>query len=224
MKIVIASSNPHKLAEIRAVFDEASEPAPAVQLIGLLDIGCEAEEPVEDQPTFEGNAALKARYYAIATGCPVLADDSGLVVDALGGAPGVHSARYAGVTGPRDVVDTANNQLLLQKLADTPPRHRTARFVCVMALCDPPVAGAAHDANGPAPVITQGQFEGRIIGPNESPRGNHGFGYDPLFYLPDLGKTSAELSPDHKNRISHRGQAARCMRDVIAKRLHANRH
>jgi XTP/dITP diphosphohydrolase len=212
MRILLATTNPHKLGEICAAVDQASPGL--VDLIGLDDLGDAGRgiiEPVEDQPTFEGNAVLKARHYAQAADMLCLADDSGLEVDALGGEPGVYSARYAGVAGPRSVVDPANNRLLLERLKDVPLHERTARFVCAMALCKPgrlsPLA------------LVRGTVEGRILLPEEGSdpahpecgRGTNGFGYDPLFYVDDLGCTTAELEPQAKNTISHRGRATRLM-------------
>jgi len=206
MKLLIATSNPHKIDEIMAVVREAGV---AMELLSLKDAGVEVPEPVEDQDTFEGNALLKARYYAQAAGLPCIADDSGLEVDALGGEPGVTSARYSGAAGGRDIVDPANNQKLLKELGDTPAAKRTARFVCAMALAWP---GQEHE-----PVVVRGTFEGRIITPDQAQdksqphkgRGANGFGYDPLFWLDGRGCTSAELSPQQKNDISHRGDATR---------------
>jgi XTP/dITP diphosphohydrolase len=218
MRILLASSNPHKLDEIRAVF--ATQGPLPVELVGLDDIDQDIDEPIEDQPTFEGNALLKARYYAEASGLPCLADDSGLEVDALDGEPGVRSARYAGVQGPRSVVDPVNNRLLLERLGDTPAERRTARFVCAMALVFPDTGNSKPD-KGAATV--RGTIEGRIIMPAQAAdparphlgRGMNGFGYDPLFFVPPLGRTTAELSPDQKNAISHRGQASRLMWDKL---------
>lgn len=223
MRILLASSNPHKLEEISAVFvqcateagPQQSEGASPIELVSLSDLHLDVPEPVEDADTFEGNAILKARYYADAARMHCLADDSGLEVDALHGEPGVRSARYAGVTGPRSVVDPANNRLLIERLGDAPPDRRGARFVCAMALCGPGAADAL--------VVVRGTVEGRILtrdeaGADARGRGDNGFGYDPLFYIPDLGRTTAQLPPQHKNRISHRGDAARKMwrRLVIA--------
>ena len=126
MQILIATSNPHKLDEIRAIAGE--HPAIALTFVGLSDIGLDIPEPVEDQPTFEGNAKLKAAYYAEHSGLVCLADDSGLEVDALGGEPGVLSARYSGVVGNREVVDPANNRKLMVSLGATPADQRAARF------------------------------------------------------------------------------------------------
>ena len=189
--ILLATGNRHKLAEVRPVLEPAG-----VRLEGLDSLDRSIPEPVEDQPTFAGNAELKARYYARQTGRVCLADDSGLVVDALHGEPGVYSARYAGVSGDRAEADAANNAKLLRALRDVPEDQRTARFVCVMALCSPDKTLA----------IVQGEVAGRIL---LAPRGVSGFGYDPVFYLPDLGYTAAQLTQEQKNAISHRGRAAR---------------
>ncbi len=215
MQLLIATSNPHKIDEIMAVAHEAGAD---LELASLKDAGIDVPEPIEDKDTFAGNALLKAEYYAKHAQMPCLADDSGLEVDALGGAPGVRSARYSGVAGGRDVVDPANNRKLLDELGDTPLKDRTARFVCAMALAWP---GGERP-----PVQVRGTFEGRIITPEQAEdpnhayagRGAHGFGYDPLFWLDDRGCTSAELDPAEKNAISHRGNAAR----LLLERLHAS--
>ena len=214
MHILIATSNPHKLDEIRAV--AAEHPELPLTFVGLSDIGLDVPEPVEDQLTFEGNAQLKAAYYAQQSGQPCLADDSGLEVDALGGEPGVLSARYSGAQGGRDVVDPANNRKLIEQLGDTSADQRTARFVCAMAFVDP--------ADSARSRVVRGTFEGRIITPDQaddpsSPwlgRGANGFGYDPLFWLPELRCTSAELAPQQKNQLSHRGDATRKMLAAMA--------
>lgn len=194
--LLIATSNPHKLEEISAILEPQG-----VRAIGLGDVSLEngelastLTEPVEDADTFEGNAAIKARYYAAKTGRPCLADDSGLEVDALGGDPGVLSARYAGAAGDRPTRDGANNAKLLRELADVPKEKRTARFVCAMCLASP---------DGAILATSRGEFEGIIT---DTPRGDNGFGYDPLLELPD-GRTSAELPPEEKNARSHRGAA-----------------
>ena len=212
MHLLIATSNPHKIDEIMAVVNEASAD---LALTSLKDAGVEVPEPVEDQDTFEGNALLKARYYANASGKPCMADDSGLEVDALGGAPGVISARYSGVAGGREIVDPANNKKLLEELGDTPASNRTARFVCAVAVAWP------NDERDPIQV--RGTFEGRIITPGQADdpahphagRGANGFGYDPLFWLETQGCTSAELPPQAKNAISHRGDATRKLLAVL---------
>lgn len=212
MKLLIATSNPHKIDEIMAVVREVGAD---LELASLKEAGVDVPEPVEDQDTFEGNALLKARYYAEHAQLPCLADDSGLEVDALGGAPGVISARYSGMTGGRDVVDPANNRKLLQELGDTPADQRSARFVCAMALVWP--------ISGHEPIQVRGTFEGRIILPQQAEdpehayagRGPNGFGYDPLFWLGDRNCTSAELSSEAKNAISHRGDATRKLLAVL---------
>lgn len=235
MRIVLATSNPHKRDEIAAIFESCGAGG-RVKLVTLDELGEASRtiaEPVEDGETFEANAIKKACYYARATGLPCLADDSGLEIDALGGEPGVYSARYSGATGDRAAVDLRNNRLVLEKLGPTPIEQRTARFVCAMALCvpsdgEPPawlvpwvvkahVVGAAE--GGRLLTCVRGTVDGRIIMPHEAAdpthpergRGENGFGYDPLFFLPDRGCTSAELSPEQKNAISHRGDAARKM-------------
>lgn len=208
MRILLATTNPHKVDEIAAVFDEQA--LGAVELLNLAHLGQTMDEPVEDQPSFEGNAVLKARYYAKATKVLCLAEDSGLEVDALDGQPGVRSARFSGVEGSRDVVDPANNRLLLQRLKGVSWSHRTARFVCAMALCDPERL---------APIaLVRGVMEGCILSEADGAdpatgqgRGDNGFGYDPIFEIDELGRTAAEVSPDEKNAVSHRGRAARLM-------------
>ncbi len=219
MKIVVATSNLHKVQEIREIFQAcAAEDGLAVPELATLDMaGMRGPEPSEDADTFLGNAQLKAVHYARAGQVACLADDSGLEVDALGGEPGVLSARYSGETGPRREVDLANNATLMQRLGDAPAARRTARFVCVMVLALPP---SPEDGDKPRIAATvRGSVEGRIITADEADdpsqpergRGEQGFGYDPVFLVPDLEKTTAELSPQEKNRISHRGHAARAM-------------
>lgn len=206
MHLLIATSNPHKLEEIDAIAQSLDA---ELTLTTLKDAGVSVPEPEEDADSFEGNALLKARYYAKASGRVCLADDSGLQVDALDGAPGVISARYAGATGPRDEIDYANNTKLMQELGDTPLHERGARFVCAMAVAWP---DESHE-----PIVVRGTFEGKIITPDQAEdpehayagRGAHGFGYDPLFWLEDRACTSAELEPAEKNAISHRADAAR---------------
>lgn len=201
-----------------------------ITLCTLSDVpdGDAIAEPVEDQLTFEGNAVLKARHYARATNMWTLADDSGLEVDALGGEPGVRSARYAGAAGPRADIDLANNRLLLERLGGTPADYRTARFVCAMALVSPTPLLENSIFKGALPAdieaddilaLVRGTVEGRILLPEEAAdptqpqrgRGRNGFGYDPLFLVPELGQTTAELPPNEKNRRSHRGNASRLM-------------
>ena len=194
MQLLFATSNPHKVEEVAAIL------APmGIDVVGLGAMESKIPEPVEDGATFQANARIKAVYYAKALGRMCLADDSGLEVDALGSAPGVHSARYAGVDGQRAQRDGANNEKLLAELQGVPAEQRTARFVCAMCLVE---------ADGSILAETRGTFPGIIT---TEPRGENGFGYDPLLYLPDVGCTSAELSPQQKNARSHRGVASREM-------------
>jgi len=203
--ILIATANPGKYREIVAVMTES--PASADPCINWKWLGALAErpaEPHEDGATFAENAALKARYYSLASGLRALADDSGLEVDALRGEPGVHSAYYAGefADRPRAERDAANNRKLITALRGVPPANRTARFRCCLALAD-----------GDRILATaEGTVEGVII---DEPRGTGGFGYDPHFFIPAIGRTTAELTREEKNRISHRGRALRAMRAEI---------
>ena len=194
MQLLLATSNPHKIEEVAAILGPMG-----IDVVGLGALESKILEPVEDGATFPANARIKAVYYAKATGRMCLADDSGLEVDALHGRPGVHSARYAGVDGQRPQRDGANNEKLLAELQGVPAEQRTARFVCAMCLAD---------TDGTIVAETHGTFQGIIT---TEPRGENGFGYDPLLYLPDVGCTSAELSPDQKNARSHRGVASRAM-------------
>lgn len=184
--LIIATTNQGKIRELAAAF--------AARSLGVTLRGLEAAPglaPVEETgATFEENALLKARAVYACAGLPALADDSGLVVDALNGAPGIRSARYAGP----DATDEQNNRKLLAELENVPHEERTARFVCVLALVLP--QGRER--------IFRGTWEGRIA---LAPAGSGGFGYDPLFVDPEVGKTAAELTPDEKNRRSHRGRA-----------------
>jgi len=187
-ELVVATSNAGKLRELREML--AGFP---VRVRGLEEF--ETIPPVEETgKTFAENARLKARYYSEALGRVVLADDSGLEVAALGGAPGVHSARFAGVTGPER--DRANNAKLLRLLGERPLEERQGRFRC--ALCLWGEEGMLLEV--------EGELEGLIA---TEPRGENGFGYDPLFYVPELGKTVAELPAEEKNVLSHRGRALR---------------
>ncbi len=162
----------------------------SIELVAQSALGiAEADEP---HVSFVENALAKARHASRAANLPALADDSGLCVDALGGAPGVHSAYYAGREGSREQRDARNNEKLLEELGE----QRSAHYCCVMAL--------VRDPDDPRPLIAEGIWRGEI---GRTPRGSNGFGYDPLFYLKDLRKTAAELEPAHKNRISHRGIA-----------------
>ncbi len=200
--LLFATTNPHKVTEVRLAL------APLGYDVRSLDsLASAPPEPVEDAETFRGNARLKATAYARATGLECLAEDSGLEVDALGGAPGVHSARYSGEGGPRTERDRANNEKLLRALDGVPPERRTARFVCAMCVARP---------DGTVVAESEGTYAGVIA---TAPRGANGFGYDPLLYLPDLGRTSGELSPTEKDARSHRGQATRALLDALRARL-----
>ena len=185
--IVLASGNPGKKAEIEQLL------APfGTRVVTQTELGItEAEEP---HASFRDNALAKARHVCFATRLPALADDSGLCVDALGGAPGVNSAYYAGREGGRTERDTRNNERLLSELKEE--NNRSAHYVCVMVLMRGP--------GDTAPLVAEAEWHGEIA---RAPRGSNGFGYDPYFYLPQLGKTAAELPPEEKNRLSHRGQA-----------------
>ena len=191
-RVVLASGNPGKIREIRAVL------APlAIEVVPQADLGIsEAEEPHD---TFLENALAKARHASRAAGLPALADDSGLSVDALGGAPGVHSAYYAGREGNRDERDARNNAKLLASLKD----NRAAHYTCVIVLLE--------NINK-TPLIAEGIWHGEIA---RAPRGSNGFGYDPLFFLKQLNKTAAELDPVEKNRISHRATALRKLLELL---------
>ncbi len=187
--IVLASDNAGKVCEINQVLGELGLVVAPQSQFGV--------PPAEETGlTFVENAILKARNAARHTGHPAIADDSGLEVDALGGAPGVRSARYAGV----DATDSANLEKLLGALNDVPETERTARFQCVMVyICRP---------DDPTPIVATGTWEGLIAA---APRGTNGFGYDPIFVVPGRACTSAELLPNEKNRLSHRGQALRAL-------------
>ena len=192
MQLLLATSNHHKLDEVRAIVEPLG-----VEVLGLDSLQQTFDEPIEDADTFEGNAKLKAVGYARTTGMRCMADDSGLVVDALDGRPGVYSARFAGIGETRTERDDANNKLLLQQLQDIPTDQRTARFVCAICVADP---------DGTIVGKSTGTFEG-VIG--TEPRGDNGFGYDPLLFVPDANKTSAEMTPEEKNNRSHRSEAVR---------------
>jgi len=181
-RLVLASSNPGKLREIQALLP--------LEVVAQSALGiAEAEEP---HGTFLENALAKARHASRAAGLPALADDSGLCVEALGGEPGVHSAYYAGREGNRQERDARNNEKLLKNLHE----HRKAYYCCVMVL--------VRHADDPRPLVAEGLWHGEIA---RAPGGANGFGYDPLFWIPSLQKTAAQLDPAEKNRFSHRGQA-----------------
>jgi XTP/dITP diphosphohydrolase len=196
VRVVVATRNQGKLRELAPLFAELDLGFDLVTIDALAPTA----ELREDGLTFEDNALAKARQAAAGTGLPALADDSGLEVDALGGAPGVHSGRYAGLGAS----DAANNAKLLGALRDVEPARRSARYRCVAAFVDP--------ARG-LEVTRAGACEGRLL---DAPRGTAGFGYDPLFLLPDRGLTMAEIAVDEKNRLSHRAAAFRALAQALA--------
>lgn len=193
MRVVLASNNEGKTREVAAELQGLG-----IELLPQSHFGVEPAD--ETGLTFVENAILKARQACRHTGLPSIADDSGIEVDALNGAPGIYSARYAGP----DADDAANNARLLQALAETSDAERSARYQCVMVYL--------RHAEDPTPIICQASWEGYVL---REPRGSGGFGYDPLFFLPDLGCTAAELDLAAKNRVSHRGQALRKLIDAL---------
>ena len=199
-RVFLASRNAGKLAEMRRIL---APDLPDIEVLGLDDVPT-YDEPVEDQPTFEGNALLKARAGLAATGLPSIADDSGLCVDALNGMPGVLSARWSGP--PKS--DERNNALLLEQLTDVPDERRGAHFTCAVAFCAP-----AHE-----PLVVEGRMDGRII---HETRGTGGFGYDVLFVPDDQDGelTSAEMTAEAKDLISHRGHSLRAIAPAVVELL-----
>lgn len=225
MKIVVATHNEGKLPEIRTILREAlGQKADEFELVSAGSLGL--PDPVETEVTFEGNALLKARDVAMRTGLPAVADDSGLIVDVLGKAPGILSARWSGVHGD----DKANVKLLLAQLGDIPDAHRTARFCCAAVLVVPQYDGDDGDAiavhkTGYEEVVHLGEMPGVIV---RTPRGEHGFGYDPIFEPADQPTraksagtrlTSAEMTPEEKNAISHRRRAFTALAPAVGKLL-----
>lgn len=192
-QVILASRNAGKLAEMQALLAPLDW-----KLRPISEFVDEAAE--EPAPSFVENAILKARHAALVSGLPAIADDSGIEVDALDGRPGVRSARYAG----ENATDSANNQLLLRELKGIPDERRGARFVCVMVYL--------RHSDDPTPVISQAIWRGVIL---HNPKGSSGFGYDPLFYVPDQKATAAELDAAVKNRLSHRGKAAKHLYSLL---------
>lgn len=209
MRLLVATRNPGKVREIREILAAY----PEIELVGLLDLGIE-ETPEEDElevfETFEENALAKARHFAAKTGELTLADDSGICVDALDGAPGVRSRRFASGEEARGLAqDAANSAYLLRLLAGVPAERRTARYVCAAALAD----GAGREE------VFVGTCDGVVL---DAPRGSGGFGYDPLVYIGSEGMTFGELPPERKNALSHRGKAVRAAADALRSGLDAN--
>jgi XTP/dITP diphosphohydrolase len=194
--LIVATGNPGKLRELRALLADLP-----FDLHGLGELG--AASPEETGANFLENALLKARHAAAWADAAAIADDSGLEVDALGGAPGIFSARYAGAAAD----DAANNAKLLYALAGMCGEQRRARYRCALVFVFAPL--------DTAPLIAEGVWEGTIV---DTPRGSGGFGYDPYFWLPDLGVTAAQLNPQDKNRLSHRGIAMRALRNQLVAR------
>lgn len=204
IQLVLATHNPHKVDELRKILGD--------ELEGIKLIGYDGPEPVEDGDTFEANALIKARAAAAFTGLPAIADDSGISVDALGGAPGIHSARYAGT---RD--DTDNLELVLNNLGSA--SNRAAHFTCAAALVVPPPVGSTGPDAPAEPsreFVEVGIWQGSIL---EARSGVNGFGYDPIFTPAGLSVSSAELSPDEKNAISHRALAFRAIMPTVRREL-----
>lgn len=195
-KIIFATGNQDKMKEIRMILEDLGIPVSSMKEAGIdVDI-------VEDGTTFEENAMIKAEAIAKLTDSIVLADDSGLEIDYLNKEPGIYSARYAGTDTSYEI----KNNLLLQRLEGVPDEKRTARFVCAIAAVFP---------DGSKETV-RGTIEGRI---GYEIAGEHGFGYDPIFYLPEYGCTTAELDPEKKNELSHRGKALRLMREIIEQKM-----
>ena len=206
-RIVIATRNEGKRKELEEILRDGLDRPITVLTAADVDL----PEVVEDGVTFAANAELKARSAAAHTGLPAIADDSGLAVDVLGGAPGIFSARWSGRHGD----DVANYELLLAQLADVPDEHRQAAFCCAAVFVDP--------AQGPAPeaVVAEGRMTGRLGG---EPVGDHGFGYDPIFVPDGFEVTTAEMTPEQKNAISHRGIAFRALVPSILQAMELSAH
>ena len=190
--LLLATTNEHKIAEFRTIFQDLP-----FTLLSLRDVGIDMEVE-ETGTTFAENAILKAQAYAQAAQMLALADDSGIEIDALGGAPGVYSARFAG----REASYEERFRIIFERLQDLPEAQRTARFRCAIALAEP--SGYIR--------VVEGTIEGVVA---ERARGTHGFGYDPIFLVPEYGQTTAEMEPEEKNRISHRGRAAEAARRLL---------
>ena len=194
-QVVLATGNAGKVRELQQLLADSG-----YEILPQSDF--DTPEAIEDGLGFVENALIKARAASRHTGLPAIADDSGIAVDALGGAPGIYSARYAG----EGASDEQNLNLLLANIKDVAEADRTARFICLMVY--------VRHAEDPTPIICQGSWEGRLL---SDPQGENGFGYDPIFYVPEKSCTSAQLSSEEKNAMSHRGKAIQC----LIKQLHA---
>lgn len=192
MRMVLATGNAHKTREIRGILPGD------VELVTQTELGIPS--PEETGLTFVENAIIKARNATALSGLPAIADDSGLAVDYLGGAPGIYSSRYAGVNAR----DADNNIKLLEALDGVPPERRVARFHCIIVML--------QHAEDPVPLIAEGSWEGEIL---TAPRGQNGFGYDPLFFVPSMNCSAAELTSEEKSQLSHRGQALRRLQELM---------
>lgn len=201
MRLLVATRSPAKQAEIRRLLEPAGIAVLFPAEAGLPETP--AEDGLELAETFEGNARRKAEHFARLSGLPTVADDSGLEVFALGGAPGVRSRRWAGASGTGADLDAANNAELLRRLGGASEARRRARYRCVLVLL-------RHAAA--VPEVFEGTCAGRIL---ESPRGQGGFGYDPLFYSDDIGRTFGEATPEEKDAVSHRGRALRALAHAL---------
>lgn len=194
-KIVLASNNAGKIREINSLLEKAG-----FEILPLKQFT--AGEAVEDGLSFVENAIKKARFAASASGLPAIADDSGIEVDALNGQPGIYSARYAG----EDATDQQNVEKMLEAMNGIPDEQRSARFQCLMVY--------VRDENDPVPVICQGSWEGKIL---TAPQGENGFGYDPVFFVPEENCSAAELAAERKNQLSHRGKALKQLVNKLTK-------
>ena len=207
MELLVASRSTHKISEIRRIL----EAVPNIRVLDLEEVCIPydpSEEELEPFDTFEENAISKASYFRRVTGLPTVADDSGLEVDLLDGAPGVRSKRFAPEYGREGIeLDQANNAHLLALLGDTPLEERTGRYVCVAAL-----ERGKSETSGEQPTVVRGAAPGLIL---DASRGSGGFGYDPLFFDKELGRTFAEISPSEKNARSHRGHAFRALVECL---------
>lgn len=191
-RLIFATGNADKMKEIRMILADSG-----YEILSMKEAGIDVDI-VEDGSTFEENAIIKATAISKVAGCLVLADDSGLEVDAMGGAPGIYSARFEGVDTPYSI----KNKIIMDRLEGLPEEERTARFVCAIAAAWPD--GRVE--------TRRGTIEGIIA---HEPAGENGFGYDPIFYVPEYGKTTAQLDPEEKNKISHRGKALQIIKEVL---------